>query len=189
MSESEPGPGDTEPRSAAPGNTDPRDYELPYDSDVEVDDIETGSLAAPPSALPVHLRPSFLLLVGVGGAAGTLARYTLQQTVAPLGGVPVITLLINLAGAFLLGLLLETLVRRGTDQGARRVLRLLLGTGALGGFTTYSALSVDTFTLLHEGAPASALLYAFGTLVLGAVASIVGIAVGVRANRRADGRD
>ncbi|RFA11863.1 hypothetical protein B7R21_10940 [Subtercola boreus] len=166
----------------------PGDYELPYDSDVEVDDIETGSLEAVASSRPVHLRPIFLLIVGVGGAAGTLARYTLQQMVEPVGGVPVITLVINAVGAFLLGLLLENLVRRGEDRGRRRVLRLLLGTGALGGFTTYSALSVDTLTLLHEGRVGLALLYAMGTLVAGVAASILGIAVGIRANRRADRR-
>lgn len=175
----------------APG-TDSGDYELPYDSDVEVDDIEAdargGGARDVPAARPVHLSPAFLLLVGAGGAVGTLLRYLLQQGVEPLGGVPVVTLLVNAVGAFLLGLLLETLVRRGEDRGRRRVLRLLLGTGALGGFTTYSALAVDTVTLLHEGSPGLAVVYAFGTLVLGAVASILGIAVGVRGNRRAERR-
>ena len=164
------------------------DFELPFDSDVEVDDIEaTGEPDAQLSSAvrPPHLRPLYLLVVGLGGSAGTLARFLLQQRVEPWQGVPLVTIAINVSGAFLLGLLLETLVRRGEDVGRRRLLRLLLGTGVLGGFTTYSALAADTVTLLHESQVLWGILYAVGTVLLGAVGAVIGIAVGVRANRRA----
>lgn len=160
------------------------DDELPLDSDVEVGD---GDDSAAHPARPAHHRPGLVLLVGLGGAMGTLARYGLQQAVPAVGGVPVVTAVINVVGAFLLGLLLETLARRGEDRGRRRALRLLLGTGALGGFTTYSALSVDTVGLFRGDEPGLAVLYALGTIVLGAAASALGIAVGVQSNRRARG--
>jgi len=94
-------------------------------------------------------------------------------------------LLINVVGAFALGLLLESLVRRGPDAGRRRDLRLLVGTGVLGGFTTYSALAVDTATLLGDALPI-AINYGVGSVVLGAVASWVGITVSAALHRRSE---
>ena len=124
---------------------------------------------------PVHLRWRSAGLVFLGGAVGTAARATVSAAAPPLGGVPVAVLAVNVGGAFLLGLLLASLHRRGPDEGARRDLRLLLGTGVLGGFTTYSALAVDTAALVADGRAGVALLYAGGTLVLGLVAALVGL--------------
>jgi CrcB protein len=100
--------------------------------------------------------------------------------VPPAQEVPVGILAVNVVGAFLLGLLLERLLRAGPDTGGRRDLRLLLGTGFLGGFTTYSTLATDTVALLVAGAAGRALLYAFGTLLLGLLASLAGIWCGGR---------
>jgi CrcB protein len=119
-------------------------------------------------------------VVWVGGAAGTAARYLLSRAVPSFAGVPVATLVINVAGAFALGVLLEGLTRRGPDQGARRVLRLLLGTGFLGGFTTYSALAVDTDSLLRGGQVGHAIGYAGVTLLVGGAASLAGITLAGR---------
>ena len=98
----------------------------------------------------------------------------------------------NLAGAFVLGALLEHLAARGPDEGRRRALRLTLGTGFCGGFTTYSALAVDTDGLLRAGQAGPALAYALGTVALGLAASALGIAVGpappARGSGRRDGR-
>ena len=124
---------------------------------------------------PVHLRWQYLTLVFAGGTVGTALRELLVITVPPVAGVPVVIVGINIVGAFLLGLLLETLTRRGPDEGRRRRLRLLLGTGVLGGFTTYSALATDTTVLLTGGAVGPALLYALGTVLIGALASWLGI--------------
>jgi CrcB protein len=121
-----------------------------------------------------------LALVAVGGACGTALREALSLSVPPVGGVPVVTIVINVAGAFLLGLLLEALVRSGADASRQQALRLLLGTGALGGFTTYSALAVDSNLLLGSDGPLRGLAYAAGTLVLGALATWAGIAVAAR---------
>lgn len=133
------------------------------------------SVAASP-----HLRPSMLALVAVGGTAGTAAREALALTVPMIGGLPVAILLINVSGAFVLGVLLEALARRGPDTGGRRLLRLAVGTGFCGGFTTYSTLAVGTAELLRAEATGLGVAYAIGSVLLGAVASWVGIVVGAR---------
>jgi CrcB protein len=138
-----------------------------------------GARRGVPGRTPaVHLRPVHIALVAVGGTAGTAARQALSLAVPPVGGVPVAILGINLVGAFLLGLLLEALARRGPDAGRRRHLRLLLGTGFCGGFTTYSSLAATSAMLLATGATGAAVLYGLATVVVGGVATWAGIACG-----------
>lgn len=119
-------------------------------------------------------------MVALGGAIGTAAREAISLAIPPIGGVPVAILGINVVGAFLLGLLLESLLRPGPDAGRRRDLRLFLGTGVLGGFTTYSALAADSSVLLIEGSALVGVLYAVGSVVLGALASWGGIVLARR---------
>src|SRR5690625_1897955 len=111
-------------------------------------------------------------LVFVGGASGTAAREAAGLLMAPtLGEVPV-TLAVNVVGAFLLGTLLHFPNRRTSADGQR----LLMGTGFLGGFTTYSALAVQTVALAGDGTAALAVLYALGSLILGCLAAWLGMA-------------
>ncbi|MBX0299122.1 CrcB family protein [Cryobacterium sp. 1639] len=142
-----------------------------------------------PGALPrpVHLRWPYLALVFAGGTVGTALRELLAISVPPVAGVAVVIVGINVVGAFLLGLLLETLAGLGADEGRRRQLRLFLGTGLLGGFTTYSALATDTGLLLADDRLGTAVLYALGTVVVGALASWAGIAAGAALHRRRTG--
>jgi CrcB protein len=134
----------------------------------------------------VHLHPRSILLVFAGGAAGTAVRYLLTLSVPPVAGVPLITFLINVTGAFVLGWLLQALALRGPDEGMRRDLRLFAGTGVLGGYTTYSSLAVDTDGLIAAQDVGLSILYAAATIVVGAAASVAGIAVAsVLARRRA----
>ena len=142
--------------------------QLPLDSDLETVD---GSAGRP---RPVHLSPANIALVAVGGAAGTGLRYWISAMVPHWAGVPVATLGINVVGAFLLGVLLELLAESSLDSGWSRRIRLGIGTGGLGGFTTYSALATDTVTLAaaHPGRAAG---YALATVIVGAVASLAGI--------------
>lgn len=123
---------------------------------------------------PVHLSAANIALVAGGGAAGTGLRYWIGTAVPHWMGVPVATFAINVSGAFLLGLLLELLADHSLDSGWSRRVRLGLGTGVLGGFTTYSALAADTATLaaVHLGRAAA---YGFATVLLGAAASVAGI--------------
>lgn len=123
-------------------------------------------------------------LVFIGGMLGTLARFGVTTIVPTWGAVPVATFFVNVVGAFALGCLVEALVHGGDDVGARRGVRLFVGTGVLGGFTTYSALAVDTDGLLLTAPPALGVLYAGATVLVGAAASLAGIAVGAAAFRR-----
>ena len=141
-----------------------------------------------PTTRPVHLRWQHIALVFAGGTVGTAARELLAITVPPVAGVAVVIVGINVAGAFLLGLLLETLARRGPDEGRRRSLRLLLGTGVLGGFTTYSALATDTSLLLADDRLSTALIYALGTVIVGALAAWAGIGAGAALHGRRSSR-
>ncbi|MBN9140052.1 MAG: CrcB family protein [Micrococcales bacterium] len=164
--------------SATPASASDDEFaELPLDPDVEVAEAPPG----PPA--PVHLRPAYLGVVFAGGAVGTAAREGLGLLIPPTGGVPWAILAANLAGAFLLGVLLEALVRRGPDHGIRRTLRLLLGTGFMGGFTTYSALATDTASLFGAGHGWLGAAYALGTVVVGALATTAGILLAAAAHR------
>ncbi len=142
---------------------------LPRDPDLEVDE---GPLGRP---VPVHLRPAFIGLVALGGALGTLARFGVERLLGTSDGLPVGTLTVNLVGAFVLGALIEGLALRGSDAGRRRAARLLAGTGFLGGFTTYSALAVETDSLLRDGRVGLAVAYALTTVVAGLLLTLAGI--------------
>ncbi|KHL03891.1 hypothetical protein LK10_08255 [Sinomonas humi] len=133
----------------------------------------------------MHLDPRYILLVAVGGIPGALARYGLGLALPAPGGWPLPTLVINLVGAFILGLLLEALARRGPDHGPRRTLRLLVGTGFCGAFTTYSTFAVESVRLFTAGRLADGVLYDAATLLGGLVASFLGIWVAAsRSTRR-----
>lgn len=121
--------------------------------------------------------------VVAGGAAGSLARYGIGEWLNPGRELPVGTLLVNVTGSFALGMLLAVLAIRGDDSGARREARLLLGTGVLGGYTTYSALALETDALLRDGHVALGAAYAIGSVVLGVLAAAAGAALGRRAAR------
>ncbi|MDZ7881750.1 MAG: CrcB family protein [Mycobacterium sp.] len=130
---------------------------------------------------PLHLRPWAIAAVAVGGLVGAPARYGLELVFPQAAGQwPVTTFVINVVGAFLLGLLLEGLTRTGPDTGWRRQMRLGVGTGLLGSFTTYSTLAVDTDTLLRGQQWWAAASYAAGSVVVGLAATVLGIAVGAR---------
>ncbi|GAB3581593.1 fluoride efflux transporter FluC [Calidifontibacter terrae] len=119
-----------------------------------------------------HRDPRLLGVVFVGGCVGTFLRSSLSTAFEqPRGSFPWTTLLINLVGAYLLGVLLETLASRGSDDGVRRLLRLGVGTGVLGGFTTYSTFMVETTGLRIPAAVA----YVVGTVVLGLAAATLGL--------------
>ncbi|GIG37014.1 CrcB family protein [Cellulomonas pakistanensis] len=137
---------------------------------------------------PAHHRAGLALLVALGGAAGSLGRYGLAQALPAQHGWPVGTLAANLAGALLLGVLLEALGRRGPETPAVQRVRLALGTGLLGGFTTFSSLALETERLLAAGEAGTALAYATVTLVGGVLLAAGGVAaVGAVADRRARG--
>jgi CrcB protein len=112
------------------------------------------------------------LLVMLGGAVGAALRYQIGGvTMRALGpAFPWGTLLVNLIGGLLMGLLAV----RGPGETAR----LLLGVGVLGGFTTFSAFSLDTITLIQRGALVPAVAYVLAS-VLGALLALwAGLMIG-----------
>jgi CrcB protein len=133
---------------------------------------------------PGPLTPTLIALVGLGGAVGTALRYAISRWLPTGSGFPWATLVANLVGAVVLGVLLELLTRRGSDTGVRRRARLLLGTGFCGGLTTYSTLAVETDLLVRAHRDGLAATYAVVSVVAGAVAAGVGIAVAARTHRR-----
>ena len=152
---------------------------------------ERAPNAGSSSAAPVKSSPQpwklvkFALLVGAGASFGTFVRASLSLAFPhPADGWPWATFLINLAGSFILGLLLESLVLSGTDTGWRRTIRLLCGTGVLGGFTTYSTYVLEVEKLTQAGEPLLGVLYALGSLLLGLVAAGAGIAAAAAVGKR-----
>lgn len=126
------------------------------------------------ASVHAHRDPLLLGVVFIGGAVGTAIRSLLDDAFAgPSGSWPWTTLLINLTGAFLLGLLLEGLVRSGEDTGTRRLARLGIGTGLMGGYTTYSTFMVETTGLSWPMATG----YVVATVVAGALLAWAGIRV------------
>lgn len=137
---------------------------------------------------PLHLQGRTIALVAAGGLVGAPARYAISGALPSSGsGFPTATFVTNLTGALALGLLLEVLARRGPDEGTRRSVRLLVGTGILGAYTTYSTFSVDTDQLLRSHRVGLAIAYALGSVVLGVVATGVGVAVGAQHHRGGPG--
>ncbi|MBD0022446.1 CrcB family protein [Gordonia pseudamarae] len=169
--------GDPEATPGGPGDHAHR--ELPLDPDVA--GITAGA------ARPAHLRPDCIGAVFVGGCCGVAARAALVEAFSAGDAIPWAVFVINIVGAFALGVLLEALVRRGPDIGGRRLLRMLLGTGFMGGFTTYSALATDTADLLSSGAVGGGVGYALGTVIVGAAFTWAGIVVGAMVPRRGRG--
>ena len=126
---------------------------------------------------PPHLRWGFIALVAFGGAIGTTVRALLAAAFPAHDGISWTILAINVVGAFCLGFLLEALARRGADVGRRRAARLFVGTGVLGGFTTYSTLADDTAQLLDLGRWTAGTGYALLSVVLGLAAVVLGLRV------------
>lgn len=100
-------------------------------------------------------------MVAAGGALGSVLRYFCGLWVQQ----PWATLTVNLLGSFLIGVCALYF-----SSGEHPLLRLLLLTGILGGFTTFSAFSLDTLQLLQMGEWGRALLYVFGNVVGGLLA-------------------
>ncbi len=117
-------------------------------------------------------RMTPLLQVALGGALGASARYmTGIATARLLGkGFPWGTLTVNIVGSFLMGVLVVALLHLSANRYAP-----LLMTGVLGGFTTFSAFSLDAITLYERGQGALAAVYVAGSVILSLAALLAGL--------------
>lgn len=118
--------------------------------------------------------PTQLLLVAAGGGSGTAMRYGLSVAFPGLATV----LWINIIGAFILGLLTGWLSVRGFTQKTALQLRLFIGTGMMGGFTTYSTFAIGICRLATEGDIVTASLYGLFTVCGGIAAAFLGTVCG-----------
>lgn len=114
------------------------------------------------------------LIVFLGGGIGAALRHGVNQAAMRLAGItfPWGTLTVNVAGSLLMGLLAGWFALRGD---AAQAWRLFLTTGILGGFTTFSAFSLDTIALVERGQPAMAAFYA----ILSVAASLAALGCGL----------
>ena len=117
-----------------------------------------------------------LLIVGLGGAAGSMVRYAVQkvfqvQTAAPF---PTGTLLVNITGCFLIGIL-WSLVSRSLTWNEE--MKLLLMTGFCGGFTTFSAFTLEGIGLLKENRTVLFVIYLSASVLGGLLATFIGIRI------------
>lgn len=113
-----------------------------------------------------------LLLVALGGAIGSAMRYLTAILLARhyTGSIPLATLVVNVLGCFLIGLLIGLC-------SETTYLRLLFITGFCGGFTTFSTFTAESYVMFREGAYGLALLYIAGSVLIGLLALWVGLYV------------
>ncbi|KQV31444.1 camphor resistance protein CrcB [Rhizobium sp. Root73] len=117
-----------------------------------------------------------ILLVAAGGALGSVLRYLVGLwTLRSFGpSFPWGTLTVNITGSFLIGVFAEVIARK---FGASAEMRVFLITGILGGYTTFSAFSLDAITLFERGEPVTALIYVVSSVLLSALAVFAGLAL------------
>lgn len=115
------------------------------------------------------------LLVMLGGAIGALSRYQFGRwAFHMLGGAwPWGTLGVNILGGFLMGVLAGWMARHGAVGGEQ--VRLLVGVGIMGGFTTFSSFSLETMLMIERGELGSAALYAAASVIMSVAALFMGL--------------
>jgi CrcB protein len=116
-----------------------------------------------------------LFAIGTGSFIGGILRYLLSQFVQSkfLSAFPFGTLIVNIIGCFLIGMVFGL-----TDRGTLTPeWRLFLATGLIGGFTTFSAFSLETVGLLRDGQLLYATAYIVGTVIIGLLATFIGISI------------
>lgn len=120
--------------------------------------------------------PVRFLLVGVFGATGAVARYSLDTFIDQRnpGRFPWGIFTVNVLGCFLIGVLMALVSERLEPHSAWR---LALGVGFLGAFTTFSAFSYDAIRLLEDGAALEAATYVVGSVAIGIAAAYAGLSL------------
>jgi CrcB protein len=116
------------------------------------------------------------LLVFIGGGFGSMARHGVNLGTARFfsGGFPLATFIVNIAGSFLMGLLAAWFAFRADMAGSQHF-RLLLTTGFLGGFTTFSTFSLDAAFLIERDAYVTAGIYLVLSVLLGVLGLFAGL--------------
>jgi CrcB protein len=111
-----------------------------------------------------------ILLVGLGGSIGSMARYAASLLIQS-KSFPYATLFVNIIGSFIIGFVFAMSIK---EAGLSNNWKLFLATGICGGFTTFSAFSVENMGLLQSGKIGMAVTYILLSIVLGIVAIFLG---------------
>jgi len=119
--------------------------------------------------------PWTTVALALAGAGGVLARHAVQRLVPRTGAMPWGTFVVNVSGALVLGLLLTVIARRDSVPTWVQEAAFV---GFLGGYTTFSALSAETFLMLESRQVGLALAYSLGSVVVGVLAVFAGVALG-----------
>ena len=116
-----------------------------------------------------------ILLVGLGGGAGSMARYLCQRAVYSWHphAFPFGTFFVNITGCFLIGIFFGLI-----DKGSMKPeMKMLLATGFCGGFTTFSAFAAENIQLLKDGRLLYFFIYTIASVALGLLATFIGISI------------
>lgn len=125
--------------------------------------------------IEVHPSRAVLLCVALGGGIGALARYGLTRVIhVPVDGFPRATFVINLSGAFVLGVFLTVLHERRLRA---RYSRPLIAIGFLSAYTTFSTMAVETVTLIKDGHAGVGIAYMLLSVALGLAVCALGVIV------------
>jgi CrcB protein len=146
----------------------------PIDPDVD--------LSVPTQRAELHgHHPAVIGAIAAGGVIGSLARYQIGRWwPTPTNGFPSATLVINVAGCLLIGVLMALIA---ATLSPHPLIRPFFGTGILGGFTTFSTYAVDLQTLLAHGKVGTALAYLAATAIGAIAAAAAGLTVTRRLSR------
>ncbi len=150
--------------------------ELPVNSDIEIARSVAGV------SVMIRIRASHLVLAALGGVVGTVVRFGIVSVSPSWETLSAGTVIVNLLGPFMLGVLLQ-LLSEGTESKHRRAVQLFAGVGFLGAFTSYAQLAVDTVTVTEHGHILLGVAYSAATIVAGSLAAWLGIAVASRRHR------
>ncbi|GAB3057934.1 fluoride efflux transporter CrcB [Virgibacillus ainsalahensis] len=112
-----------------------------------------------------------VIYVMIGGFLGAISRFALGEWVHTTGSFPLGTFVINLLGCLFLGWFL-TVVGQSKKVGTE--FTLMIGTGFIGSFTTFSTFSLETILLFQKGSIIMAVVYVFGSIILGVTLAFIG---------------
>lgn len=122
------------------------------------------------------VSPVLVVIMSLAGAFGALSRYLLGRFIAERARTqfPLGTFVINISGAFVIGLLFALVAHKHMSPAVQ----LTLATGFLGGYTTFSTMSWESMQLVRGGSTPLSLLYLGGSMLLGLMAAALGILLG-----------
>lgn len=122
------------------------------------------------------VSPVLVVIISFAGAFGALSRYLLGRFIAERARTqfPLGTFVINISGAFVIGLLFALVAHKHMSPAVQ----LTLATGFLGGYTTFSTMSWESMQLVRGGSTPLSLLYLGGSMLLGLMAAALGILLG-----------